>query len=153
MLSAIIAPLAGLAGNVADMSARHGDVGNFFQKRHVAATHDTQKEAPTHSFCVSFCRHHTEPPTSPPHMPLKKKRGGGGGPTTTTAAAAASAADDNDDMVSLPPVSKEMALAKTRAIDAVRANAAAQKPVRPRPRRMLPPMTTMTTLTLCPFLL
>ena len=33
--------------------------------------------------------------------------------------------DDDDDMVLLPPVSKKMALAKTRAIDAVRANAAA----------------------------
>jgi hypothetical protein len=115
--------LDNLAGNVADMSARHGDVGNFFQKRHVVATHDTQKEALTHSFCVLFCRH------APAHhiMPPKKKKrgGGGGGPTTTTAAAAASAADDDNDMVSLPPMSKKVALAKTRAIDAARAKAVA----------------------------
>jgi hypothetical protein len=53
MLSAV----SSLAGN---------DVSYFFQKRHVSVTHNTQKEAPTHSFCVSFCQHHTEP-TSPPH--------------------------------------------------------------------------------------
>jgi len=63
--------------------------------------------------------------------PKKKKRGGGGGgfSTTTATAAAASADDDNDDddKVSLPPVSKKAALAKTRADDAARANAAAAK--------------------------
>ena len=64
-------------------------------------------------------------------MPLRKKKRGGGFTTTAAAAAAvASAADDDDvdnDDVSLPRLSKKAFLAKTRADDAARANAAAAK--------------------------
>ena len=34
------------------MLARHGDVGNFFQKRHVAARHTTRKKRPRHTVFV-----------------------------------------------------------------------------------------------------
>ena len=44
--------------HVGDMS------GNFFQKRHVAATHNTQKEAPTHSFFLPTSYRTTHQPTA-----------------------------------------------------------------------------------------
>jgi hypothetical protein len=59
-------------------------------------------------------------------MPPRKKKP----PTTTAAAAVASAANDDDvddDDLSLPRLSKKAFLAKTRADDAARANAAAAK--------------------------
>ena len=45
-----------LAGNVADMSARHSDVGGLRQKRHVAATQDMKKETPTYPIYVNYSR-------------------------------------------------------------------------------------------------
>jgi len=57
-----------LAGNVADMSVTcrpDTAMSANFSRKGMLRRHTTQKEAPTHSFCVLFCRHHTE--TSPPH--------------------------------------------------------------------------------------
>ena len=42
--------------HVADMSARHSDVGGLRQKRHVAATQDMKKETPTYPIYVNYSR-------------------------------------------------------------------------------------------------
>jgi hypothetical protein len=42
--------------HVADMSARHSDVGGLRQKRHVAATQDMKKETPTYPIHVNNSR-------------------------------------------------------------------------------------------------
>ena len=53
-------PSQTLADYVADMSPTRVNVGRFAQNCVSAATRHVKKDAPTHSFCVSFCRHHTK---------------------------------------------------------------------------------------------
>ena len=101
----------------------------IFSRKGMSRRHTTRKKRPRHTVFVCLFAdiiqnhppaHHIMPPK------MKKKRGGGGGGGfTTTTAAAADEDDVNNDDVSEPSLSKKDFLAKIRADNAARANAAA----------------------------
>ena len=101
----------------------------IFSRKGMSRRHTTRKNRPRHTVFVCLFADTQNPPAHHIMPPKKKKKGGG---TTMPAAAPAASADDidddfDDDEASYPIMSKRGFLAKARADDAARANAAASK--------------------------